>query len=489
MKLEKVVLHQQHRVVCYTSFTFSYLSRAVILARTLRLAHPEWSIWDLIVDKAPPGVDISGSLAEFDHVLLAEELGIERFSSWIFKHNVIEACTAVKGRMLRHMFELGFEKVVYLDPDIGVFHPLGAIESKLDVYSIILTPHQVESNDTTLAVGDNEMASFKYGIYNLGFLAVRNDPVGRAFANWWDGMLYNACYEDAESGIYTDQKYCDIVPALFDRVCIERDPGCNVASWNISRRTVDISGNGDILVNGSSLKFYHFSKIGYAGDVMTERYSGGNFEVLEIWLWYKRQIQAGDPIPKSFWCYGTFSNGVVISAEARKSFRKWFTDQPDRWADPFEVAGDSFYARLQQEPPGAVRADMAGPVGSPRGANDVRRTDLPEPAVADASGDNGEFCDRFDEEWYIRYYTDVARAVLEGHYENGLDHYMQEGRKERRLPHYIPVDEVFYLRTYPDVGVAVATGLVPSAQAHFENSGFREGRRPYLDSVRGAAVP
>ena len=66
---------------------------------------------------------------------------------------------------------------------------------------------------------------------------------------------------------------------------------------------------------------------------------------------------------------------------------------------------------------------------------------------------------------------------------------MQEGRKERRLPHYIPVDEVFYLRTYPDVGVAVATGLVPSAQAHFENSGFREGRRPYLDSVRGAAVP
>jgi hypothetical protein len=57
-----------------------------------------------------------------------------------------------------------------------------------------------------------------------------NDAHGRAFVQWWAKMTHQACHDDTARGIFPDQKYCDIVPALFDGVHIERDPGCNVAS-------------------------------------------------------------------------------------------------------------------------------------------------------------------------------------------------------------------------------------------------------------------
>ena len=465
------------RVVCYTSFTYSYLSRAVILVRTLRMAHPDWAIWAVVVDEAPPGVEVSAHLAEFDHVVPADTLGIKDFQPWIFKHDVIEACTAVKGRMMLHLFDHGFEKVVYLDPDIGVFHPLAAIEPKLEIYSIILTPHQVEANNTQMAINDNEMTSFQYGIYNLGFIGVRNDDVGRAFAAWWDSMLYKSCYEEVESGIYTDQKYCDIVPALFDRVHIERDPGYNVASWNISRRRVRISAAGDILVNGSPLKFYHFTKIGGAGDVMTERYSGDNFEITEIWSWYKRQVSGSvfPSIPKSYWSYGTFSNGTPITQAARIVYRTRF-DTLGAQANPFDVAGDSFYRWLLREAPDALPP-----------ASHTSPMDSMVPVATGTPDDDGEECHLFDESWYLIAYADVAEAVRDGRFRNGREHYVQEGRSGRRMPHHVEVDEAFYLATYADVSEAVAKGIYSSAEEHFYRCGYHEGRRPYSDSTRSTS--
>ena len=72
-------------VVCFTSFTFSYLARALILVRTLRQAHATWKIWALITDKPPPGMDLSAQLAEFDNVVFADQLEIPRFPRLAFQ--------------------------------------------------------------------------------------------------------------------------------------------------------------------------------------------------------------------------------------------------------------------------------------------------------------------------------------------------------------------------------------------------------------------
>ena len=341
----------QPSVCCFTSFSYSYLPRARILAQTLRAAHPDWAIHAVLVDEPPPGLDTASALAPFDRVVAADALAIPRFKAWLFKHDIVEACTAVKGQMLVELLEQGFERVIYLDPDIAVFHSLDSVAGRLEQASIVLTPHQCEPNTEPAELRDNELTSLQYGVFNLGFVAVANDATGRAFASWWAAQLYRACYDDVENGIFTDQKYCDLVPGLFGRVAIERDPGCNVASWNLSRRTLTIEG-GDILVNRSPLKFYHFTKIGAAGDVMTDRYAADNTEVFEVWGWYKRALQANAiaDIPRGYWRYGTFTNGQPVPKAARIIYRS----QPGLMAffdDPYDVTGNSFHAWLQREAP------------------------------------------------------------------------------------------------------------------------------------------
>ncbi len=336
--------------VCFTSFSMAYLPRARILARSIRRAHPDWRLYALLVDTMP-----SAGLEDFDVVVTAEELGISRFRSWFFKHDLVEACTAVKGTMLCRLLAEGAGRVIYLDPDIAVFAGLGEIEAALEHNSVVLTPHQVEPNVTAQSIGDNEMTAFRYGVYNLGFLAVRNDASGRAFAEWWAAMLHLACYDDIENGLFTDQKYCDIAPALFDGVRIWRDPGCNVASWNLSRRRLEFDAAGLCVVNGSPLKFYHFTKIGGVGDVMTRRYAAGNTEVLEVWSWYKRQLGAAtEPAP---WLYGAFANGTAISRAVRLLYRK----RPDLAAafeDPYAVGEGTLHDWL------GARGHLDGEVSS-----------------------------------------------------------------------------------------------------------------------------
>jgi hypothetical protein len=113
---------------CFTSFSFGYLARARVLAQTLKAAHPDWELWALLVDEAPAGVDLAAALADFDQVMPASALPIADFPGWLFRHDIVEACTAVKGTMLEFLLARGAGRVVYLDPEIAVFHALEPVE-------------------------------------------------------------------------------------------------------------------------------------------------------------------------------------------------------------------------------------------------------------------------------------------------------------------------------------------------------------------------
>src|SRR4051812_20384090 len=101
----------------FTSFTYSYLSRARVLAKSIRRCHPNWKLWAILVDKPPPAFDDSSWHNEFDNVLDAATLFSGMWPRWIFKHDIVEACTAVKGHALLHIMSHGADKVIYLDPD------------------------------------------------------------------------------------------------------------------------------------------------------------------------------------------------------------------------------------------------------------------------------------------------------------------------------------------------------------------------------------
>jgi len=100
------------RVYLFTSFTYTYLSRARVLAKSVRRRHPDWRLWAVVVDAPPPGFDDSSWRDDFDDVLDVSTLFPGVWSRWIFKHDVVEACTAVKGHALLHLMSEGGDKII-----------------------------------------------------------------------------------------------------------------------------------------------------------------------------------------------------------------------------------------------------------------------------------------------------------------------------------------------------------------------------------------
>lgn len=313
-------------VHAYTSFSFNYLARATVLARSLRAYHPDWMIWAFIVDHPPDGFDFDPASHGFDRLVYVEQLYGDVTEQWLFGHDVVEACTAIKGRACQMLLEQpDAEAVVYLDPDIAVFAPLAPVCDRIRTHSIVLTPHQTEPEnaDAKRAIHDNEITSLHFGSFNLGFLGLRNDEEANRFAQWWTDRLDRYCHDRLDIGLFVDQKWCNLVPCFFDSVAIIRDAGCNVASWNLSHRDITISKLGEILVNDVPLRFFHFTKLGAIGNMMTSRYAGRNFEVFELWSWYRNEVDrlTDRRIPKGYWGYGLFDNGTPIPKAARRLYR------------------------------------------------------------------------------------------------------------------------------------------------------------------------
>lgn len=333
-------------VHCYTSFSFGYLAKARVLAATLKRHHPDWTLWAVITDREPDGFRFATGDGLFDQVIWTHELFADAGEGWLFGHDVVEVCTAVKGRALQHLLgQPGCRKVLYFDPDIAVFSALSSLSDMLDHASIILTPHQLAPDTAPGAIRDNEITSLHFGTYNLGFLGVRNDATTASFADWWTARLHDWCHDRLDIGVFVDQKWCNLIPAFFDDVAVVRDPGCNVASWNLSQRQVEITSDGRISVNGSPLKFYHFTKMGPVGDTMTQRYAGDNTDVYELWAWYRNQVaRHRDPaIPDGYWHYGRFDDGTPVSKPMRELYRAR-ADLRAAFPEPRQTGPGSFQA-------------------------------------------------------------------------------------------------------------------------------------------------
>ena len=85
-----------------------------------------------------------------------------------------------------------------------------------------------------------------------------------------------------------------------------------------------------------------------------------NTEVVEIWNWYKRTLARNAilHLPKGYWHYGEFDNGISIPKEARVFYRR----RPDLmkfFVDPFETEGNSYFNWLKRENPSLLPREAA----------------------------------------------------------------------------------------------------------------------------------
>lgn len=328
------------KIHVFTSAAFNYIPKVRMLFESLRRHHPEFVLHLALADRRVPEIDLSSE--PFDHVASVEELGIPNLQRWIFCHRIVELATAIKPFMLQRLLDRpDCAGVLYMDPDTVAFSRLDDVVESLQSYSVVLTPHLTLPELSAEAVMDNEISCLKHGVYNLGFVGVQADEQGKAFARWWGDRIYRFCRDDIKNGLFTDQRWIDLVPAFFDRAGILRSPRLNVATWNLRRRQVVGSMTEGFTVNGEPLGFYHFTGFDSgAHKAMADKNAGANAAVQELVHWYAETTRAlgTDPLARVPWAYGTFSDGSPISAAQRIVYR----DRPDlqfAYPNPFEVGG------------------------------------------------------------------------------------------------------------------------------------------------------
>ena len=323
----------------FTSIVANYIPKARVLARSVKQHHPEMVFHLFLSDAVPAGFDLASE--PFDFLWTLPDLGLENAKQWVFDHSIVEVSTGIKGIALLKLLALSdCQRVLFFDPDIVALHRLDSILEQFDSASILLTPHLTEPESTRAAVLDNEICALQHGVFNLGFLGVKNSAEGKRFARWWADRLRDFCVDDIPRGLFTDQRWIDLVPAFFPDHAILRDPGYNVCTWNLTHRTVAGSLSGGLTVNGRPLVFYHFSGLDSgAQQGMLNKYGASMPALYQLREWYlaecdrrgQRQMSA---IP---WTYSTFDNGAPITAIHRARYR----DRGDLRAafpDPFSTA-------------------------------------------------------------------------------------------------------------------------------------------------------
>ena len=310
------------KTAIFTSCATNYIPKARVLATSVKEFHPEIDTYLLLADEPPKSFSLENEA--FDFITPASELGIEDYDRWIFGHRIVEACTAVKPFMLRHLLEKGYDQVIYFDPDVAIFTEITPVLEAFEQGSIIMTPHINVPEATTEAIKDNELNSLKHGLYNFGFVAVKNDETGRAYADWWAERCYFRCFDDISGGNFTDQKWNDLVPIFFDNVHLLKHSGCNVATWNYAQRKLEGSLENGITCNGVPLIFHHFTGFDSGAHLlMRDKYGKDMPAALELSHWYvdsceKYSEEKLEAVP---WLYGFFDNGEAVQAHHRALYR------------------------------------------------------------------------------------------------------------------------------------------------------------------------
>ncbi len=340
----------------------NYLAQARVLMESVRRWNPELLRIVILVDRIEGRFDPSKEPFE---VLLSEDLNIPKSKWFHFKYTVLELSTAVKPYVLEflfHRYEL--DKVIYFDPDIKLYASLQPLLDTLDRASAVLTPHLADPIEDDLQ--PSELDILRTGTYNLGFIGLSARPESHRFLKWWQRKLYDLCVVDPPRGLFVDQRWMDLVPGLFDGIAIIREPGYNVAYWNLNSRQID-RFEDSLRVNGQPLYFFHFSGFDPKDPETFSRHQNrfrlSALEPItqEVVLSYRDELLSrGFDVCRTWpYAYGQFSNGLPIPDIGRPLHYEAdaITDLVE---DPFSDEGFRTFVQTWNQPIAEESGEVSG---------------------------------------------------------------------------------------------------------------------------------
>lgn len=314
-------------MIFFTVVSRNYQAYALTLMQALAAQHPHSRRYVALADRGAGSDELTNPLFE---VVGIDELGLPDFDAFVFRYDILELNTALKPYVFRWLRQRHpDEALVYLDPDIDVLAPLSSVEDALKRGALaVLTPHL--NAPMTDHGHPGELAILGSGTYNLGFVAIGAHAATDALIHWWADKLEFGCVADPAAGLFTDQKWMDLVPGLFPDVHILRDDGCNLAYWNLAQRTV-AQRNGHWFANERPLAFVHYSGVDVDRPQLfsrhQDRYRAGNIGALRpLYDDYLRRLAANGHAEhrRRPYAFAAFPDGETISRPMRAVYRQYF---------------------------------------------------------------------------------------------------------------------------------------------------------------------
>ncbi len=343
----------------FTIVSKNYLSYARVFTNSFIKFHPNAKVFVLLADRIDGFFDPKKEKFE---IIEANKIGIEEWASFSFKYNILEFNTALKPFFFKYLFKkYNFRKIIYFDPDTLVINDLRKLFKILDYYSILLMPHI--TNPINDGKKPDEIDFLKSGSYNLGFIGLANTPVTKKFLKWWQSRVYDKCLYSVEEGLFVDQKWIDLVPSLFSDYFILRDPGYNVAYWNLHERRVTLDDTESlkrIRVNKKPLYFFHFSgfdpgRPSFVSVHQTRFSLNNNLKYLKgLFERYRDLLYENNYKETKNWSYkyGQFDNGVKVNDIIRRIYLSLDTKEKKKFRDPFSTNSKSSFFNWLQRPKG-----------------------------------------------------------------------------------------------------------------------------------------
>jgi len=323
-------------LVFFTIVSRNYLAYALTLMQSVAARHPDSKRYLCLADERADDPALDSDLFE---TVTIDQLGLPDFEAFVFRYDIMELNTAVKPYMfewlrMRHP-QAG---LVYLDPDIYVLRPLDDVARAFEDGKLaVLTPH-LNAPLPDDGKFPTELSLMRTGVYNCGFVAINAaHPQSAALIEWWSRKLEFDCFVDLEAGLFTDQKWMDMAPALFPDVAVLRHDGYNVAYWNLVSRPIARAEDGGYTANGVPLVFAHFSGVNLGEpDIYSKHQNrfnvagiGGLRPLYDEYLGKLRNN--GHPQHKMKpYAYGRFADGEKIVPALRRAYHRRFDVCCDR---------------------------------------------------------------------------------------------------------------------------------------------------------------
>lgn len=237
----------------------NYLALALTLAESFFEYHSKSKFWIAICDEASQeSIDAITQVGAIP--ILYEDLFLPQADVLKYRYTILELNTAIKPFVLEHCLNLNpdLQAIAYIDPDIKIYSPMIEVWKPLleNQANCCLTPHMLSPTDDDFH--PSLLNIIQSGTYNLGFIGLSRCGWTYEFLNWWQSKLYSYCVVDIPRGLFTDQKWIDLVPGFNPNCKIIANLGYNVAYWNLHERNIRFHDK-QYWVNGSALSFFHFS--------------------------------------------------------------------------------------------------------------------------------------------------------------------------------------------------------------------------------------